>query len=106
MPRSVLAAVARYAVPPLEWIERLSRPRWTWLAQRERPIGFVCFVLSLVLFLPIPFLNAAPAIALVLIALGMIQRDGIVVALGLFAAFLVAAIFAGLAGLAGALAAR
>jgi hypothetical protein len=46
-------------------------------------IGLVCLYLSLLLLLPIPFLNFPPALCLVVLALGMVQRDGLVAAIGL-----------------------
>jgi hypothetical protein len=83
VPRSVVASVVRYIAPVLEWLESMSRPRWTAFAEQERLIGVVCAYLSLILLLPLPFVNAPPAICLALIALGLIQRDGILIALGL-----------------------
>jgi hypothetical protein len=61
----------------------MSRPRWAAFAGQERLIGLVCAYLSLILLLPLPFVNAPPAICLALIALGLIQRDGVLIALGL-----------------------
>lgn len=81
--RAAVAAAVRYMAPVLEWVEALSRPRWAGLARRESLVGLVCLYLSLILFLPIPLLNAPPAICLALLALGLIQRDGIIIALGL-----------------------
>ena len=81
--RSTVAAAVRYVAPVLEWLESLSRPRWAALARRESLVGVVSLYLSLVLFLPVPFLNALPAICLALLALGLIQRDGVIIAVGL-----------------------
>lgn len=78
----VLAAMARYAAPVLQGLEKLSRPRWPGLLQSDRLLGVLCLYLSILLLLPIPFFNAAPAICLVAIALGMVHRDGLVVAIG------------------------
>jgi hypothetical protein len=49
----------------------------------ERVIGLVCLYLAILLLLPIPFVNFPPALCLVLIALGMVQRDGLLAAIGL-----------------------
>ncbi len=70
--------------PWLRRLERLTRPRWlgvTGLAS-ERWLGAFCLMLALVLALPIPLGNLAPAVAVALIALGLIEKDGIFVALG------------------------
>jgi hypothetical protein len=83
VPRSAVASVVRHLAPVLEWFESMSRPRWAAFAGQERLIGLVCAYLSLILLLPLPFVNAPPAICLALIALGLIQRDGVLIALGL-----------------------
>jgi hypothetical protein len=83
IPRSVLRPVARFGAPILEAFELFMRPRWRLLLRHERSIGLVCLFLSIVLALPIPLLNFPPALCLLVIALGMVQRDGIVVAVGL-----------------------
>jgi hypothetical protein len=58
--------------------ERLSRPRWTWLAVglAERVIGLWCAVLSVVLILPVPFGNIGPGIAICVLAFALLERDG------------------------------
>jgi hypothetical protein len=81
--RSAVAATVRYVAPILEWLESMSRPRWSILVRHERLIGLACVYLSLVLFLPVPFVNAPPAICLALIAFGLVQRDGVIISLGI-----------------------
>ena len=69
--------------PLLDWVEKVSRPRWSELARRERLAGAACLYLAVVLLLPLPFVNLVPAVCLALIALGVVQRDGIATALGI-----------------------
>ena len=68
--------------------ERLLRPRLLWLtcALGERLIGAVCLFLAVVLVLPIPFGNMLPAAAISLLALGVLERDGLWVIAGLITA--------------------
>ena len=56
------------------------------MAGRERLVGLVCLLLSLILLLPIPFFNTPPAIAMALLSWGLIRRDGAFVLVGLMAA--------------------
>ena len=60
------------------------RPRFQFLAKRpiENILGVLCLVLSIVLFLPIPLGNMLPALALCILALGILERDGVWVAIG------------------------
>jgi hypothetical protein len=87
--------VSRVLVPILAHLERLSRPRWQELVRRERLIGAVALYLSVILFLPIPFINAPAAICLVAIGLGMVQRDGMLIAGGFIGAGLTTAALVG-----------
>jgi hypothetical protein len=78
-----LVLVVRFA-PRLGRIEQLTRPRWPWLhtVAAERMAGMFCLLLAVVLILPIPFGNSPPALAVALIGLGIIGRDGIFVIAG------------------------
>lgn len=88
IPGRTLGAAFRRIIPWLKKVERLSRPRLTFLfgPVGDRLIGLVCFLLALVLLLPIPLGNMAPAAAIALLGLGMVQRDGVLAILGYLAA--------------------
>lgn len=70
--------------PWLQKAERLMRPRLTLLSRPplEYAVGAICLILSIVLFLPIPLGNMLPAIAICILALGLIQQDGIWILVG------------------------
>lgn len=72
------------ALPWLEKVERLLKPRCAWVIEgkAERLLGVILVILSIVLVLPIPFGNNPPAIAISVIALGLIERDGLTVLIG------------------------
>jgi hypothetical protein len=91
IPRKVFEAISKYVGPVLEWLEKLSRPRWAFFVREERPMGILCLYLSLILFLPLPLMNAPPAICLAAVALGIIHRDGVLIAIGLAGAALISA---------------
>ena len=81
--RKTFGVLSRHVLPAVRVLERVSGPRWPAIAQRERAVGLACVYLSVILILPLPFINALPAVLLAVIAWGMIQRDGMVIALGL-----------------------
>ncbi|SOD90697.1 exopolysaccharide biosynthesis protein [Caenispirillum bisanense] len=87
------------ALPRVRWFERALRPRLPALTTpaMERLLGAVCAGLAVLLALPIPFGNTPTAIALTILALGLVERDGVFVAAGLAAA----AVGAGIAGMLG-----
>lgn len=72
-------------LPRVERVERLLRPRLDAISSAlgQRLIGLACLCLAILLALPIPLGNTAPAIALTLIGLGLAERDGIWILLGL-----------------------
>ena len=77
-------AVVTRAMPHLNRVERLLRPRLPVLSgpRAMTLLGAVCVLLSVVLVLPIPFGNLLPAAAIAIIALGALERDGIWIAGG------------------------
>jgi hypothetical protein len=84
--RADLRRVVDRVLPMMQRLERICRPR---LAPLTEPfgkvlIGLVVLVLGLVMILPIPFLgNMPPGFAAAVIAIGVIERDGLVVLIGL-----------------------
>lgn len=72
------------AANSLAWLERYVKPRHAWFCapRADRLVGGACFVLALLLFLPIPFASLLPALAMSLFALGLVKRDGILIAGG------------------------
>lgn len=83
IPTSVIKKVSAYLGPVLAWLEHLTRSRLRIVVKRERALGVVCLALGLVLGAPIPFGNLIPATAIVLIAFGMVQRDGVLILIGI-----------------------
>ncbi len=95
MEREAFLRVLRRAQPYVERIERrLLRPRLPTLTMpvAERLVGGVMVVLAGVLALPIIFGNQAPAFALALLALGLIEKDGAFVIAGLISGVIAVAI--------------
>lgn len=84
----------------LPWLmraEKLLRPR---LGAWARPpveylVGAVCLLLALVLVLPIPLGNTLPALALSLLALGVLERDGLWVLAGMVSAVIAGTVVSG-----------
>lgn len=70
--------------PWLQRLERIMKPRWPMMTgiTGERVFGTFCLIFALVLALPIPFGNVPPAIAIALVALGLIEKDGVLIAVG------------------------
>jgi hypothetical protein len=81
--RQSFEQIINKAIGPLEQLERFFRPRWPIFTHPivERLIGILLLFLALIVALPIPFGNMIPAIIIVMICLGMIEQDGLMLAL-------------------------
>lgn len=84
MTRNDFNAFVGRVTPLLARVERLLRPRLFFITGQtgERIIGGLCLVLAIVLSLPIPLGNMLPALAISLMALGVLERDGLWVIFG------------------------
>ncbi len=80
----------RRAGPYMEKLERRLRPRLTFLLNPvgDRLVGAICFLLALIVFLPIPFGNMLPSLAIAAFGIGAVERDGIAVIVGWVTAIL------------------
>lgn len=89
MRREDFASLITRVTPVLTRAEKLLVPRLAALSTpvAERLIGGLCLILAIVLVLPIPLGNMLPAFAVCLIALGVLERDGVWIVAGTIAAF-------------------
>jgi hypothetical protein len=87
VPRKALAAAIRAILPLLEKAEKVSRPRWKWATTplAKRLLGVFIFILALSIAFPMPGFNMPQAISTFIIALGLVEDDGILVAAGVIA---------------------
>ena len=79
-----LRTLADRAGPWLRKIEAVSRPRLGFLtrAPMDRVVGAALVLFSASILVPLPGTNTVPGIAVVVVAMGLLQRDGILVILG------------------------
>jgi hypothetical protein len=92
--RSDFALMVEKSMPYLLKAERVLRERWPAMssAVAERFLGVVFFAMAAIVSLPIPFGNQPPAVAMAFISLGLIERDGLYIVIGLGVAVLAVAI--------------
>lgn len=83
--QSVLKVALLKTIRPVVWLEKFLRPRMRWVGHPlgERLVGSVIVLLALVLSLPIPGGNLLPSVGISLLALSVLERDGVLAALGL-----------------------
>ena len=87
VPRKALAAAIHAILPLLEKAEKVSKPRWKWATTplARRLLGVFIFILALSIAFPIPGFNMPQAISSFIIAMGLVEDDGILVLTGVVA---------------------
>jgi hypothetical protein len=82
--RDFFALLMAKLSPILHRAERFLRPRISMLLHPvpERIVGGACLLLAIILFLPIPFGNIPPALAIAAFSLGILERDGMATIIG------------------------
>ncbi len=92
VPTESFNSMIRNALPRLRKIERYIKPRMEhfttdWM---EKKVGLMVFILSAIIFLPIPLGNFIPAICMCIMAMGLLSKDGGFVIVGIVAGILTA----------------
>ena len=94
-----LTNLAKRAGPWLRRIEAFSRPRLGALtrAPADRIVGLALVLFSASILVPLPGTNTVPGFAVVIVSMGLLQRDGVLVILGslLGTAWIASLVFAG-----------
>jgi hypothetical protein len=80
----IVQTLQKSGVALMERVERFSRPRWTFVENplMRRVIALITLCMGILLFLPIPGMNTFPAILLLILAVGLLNRDGILLLVG------------------------
>lgn len=70
-------------------VERFSRARWMFMESHLmlRLISLTVILMGFILFTPLPFMNTLPALAVMLLGAGLLNRDGIFLLAGLSLSF-------------------
>ena len=79
--RNVVDRAKRY----IGWVERFARPRLSFMTGHvgSRVVGGLLLIPSASIMLPIPSTNTVPGIGVAVASVGMIERDGLLVLIGL-----------------------
>jgi len=85
LPQTFLRKAIKYTLPVIKFIEKFIHPRWKCFFSKnaQKFIGFMIFLMSLVLALPIPGANFLPGVSISLLALALIETDGVLAAIAI-----------------------
>ena len=83
---STLRAISDKVVPRLISVEKYVKPRFSFAKSVycEQFIGFISLLAAFSIALPIPLTNSIPALGIAVMALGLLNRDGLVIIVGFF----------------------
>ncbi len=84
-PISVMQNTVERAAKYLGWFEKLARPRLTALTDGKggQIVGALLLIPIASILVPLPLTNTTPGIGVAIAALGLIERDGLLILLGL-----------------------
>jgi hypothetical protein len=87
VPRRSLTVAIHAILPVLEKVERAVKPRHQWASHPAtlRALGVLVFLLALVIAFPNAGLNIPHAASIFIISLGLVERDGLAILLGVVA---------------------
>jgi hypothetical protein len=82
--RADLEKTIMRGIPIMRFFEKLARPRFEFLIGPvgERLLGLLIFILALVIAAPGPLTNAPPGVAIAFLSIAIINRDGLLVLIG------------------------
>ncbi len=85
-----LKLVLDKTMPHLKKLDKIFKPRCFFATSNlaERIVGFIIIIHAAIIFLPIPGGNFIPAICMCMLALGLLERDGLVVLIGIICSFI------------------
>ncbi|MBB4050422.1 hypothetical protein GGR20_000040 [Devosia subaequoris] len=87
LPLDLMVRASNQVVKVAGVLARFSKPRLRWLTGMgaNTPYAILVICVSVVMALPVPFINAIPNVGLCIIAFSMLNRDGAGVIVGLVA---------------------
>ena len=82
---SVIISISNKVVPLLRLLEKYIKPRFSYAKSTycEQFIGLISLICAIAVAIPLPLTNSIPALGIVVMALGLLNRDGLVILLGL-----------------------
>jgi hypothetical protein len=85
LPRSAFTEISLKAIPWIRRVEKVSKIRWAWMTEGFSYcfFGTVILFITAVLSVPLFLTNFVPAIAISLMALGMLMKDGLAIVAGM-----------------------
>jgi hypothetical protein len=94
----LLIKISDKILPILKFTEKYIKPRFkfTKSVYCEQFVGLISLICSIAIIIPLPLTNSIPALGIIIMSLGLLNRDGLTILIG-FATSIVGVIVASLA---------
>lgn len=88
--RSKIEKIILYILPYIKRLECILKPRLSFLLEPTilKIIAVICLIMSIIMVIPLPLGNWFPALTICLFSLAILERDGMLVLLGLISAII------------------
>jgi len=82
--KQALTTLAQKGQKPLTLVEKILKPRLRWMQSylAHRIFGLILLICAISVATPIPMTNTIPSMGIVLISIGLLERDGLVMLAG------------------------
>ena len=83
--RKILAKVVEKSAPYVNKLDKIMRSRFSFFigSSMEKILGIFCLIFSISILIPLPLTNLIPGIAIIIISLGLISKDGLFIFSGI-----------------------
>ncbi len=83
--RSVLASLVRQSSPYIGKVEKILKPRLSFMVTlaMERFVGFFIFIFATFILIPMPLSNFIPGLGILVMSFGLLGRDGLAILVGM-----------------------
>lgn len=80
----LLIKISSKIFPILKFTEKYIKPRYKFAKSIycEQFVGLISLICSISIIIPLPLTNSLPSIAIIIMSLGLLNRDGVVILLG------------------------
>ena len=82
--KSIIEKFVKLSIALISKFSRIYKTRWTWVLDGSviRIVALLGIIINISVLLPIPFSNTIPSVGILLIGLGIMEKDGLFVIAG------------------------
>ena len=83
LPQTVIRKGIDMMIRILEYVEKVAHPRWSFIVLSQKWLGILMACFSATIIVPLPLTNLLPALGIIFISLGWLEKDGVLGMIGM-----------------------